>query len=977
MANGKTISYSDLVDEGAFERAISEAEKFGSTMKAAADAVKQLAAANRSALSSKAPTNLSNVEETNKAIQSTANLTDAHSKLDNQYKRLTINVAQARLEQANYNAGVRELAKNNLGLVSEYQKQSQILNELRNRYKDLVLTNQQNTVEGKKLLTNVQQLDSKLKQVDATVGQHQRNVGNYSGAISKLGKGLGGVTGLLAAFGGAIGLNTEALQTLHETSRELIRTTRELHHATELGEVAEQANTVALNANTAAVETQTVAQEELTVATEETNAAFLATPLGIFVALAAGVAAVGFAIYEFTKSEKDSAEAIHIFNEAITKEREEINKLKASILETTIANDVLTKKESQNQADHLHQSIDSMKQEFEATEKHKQAIADLNKEYALKEAQSLKEQAAKRSAGDVFAGNGIPFYEEQKNKKLLELESVFQEHLSEIRILSAQKQQEISEKEILKDIKLRRDLITESITLEYDRKKQELINAATDEIEENKFSAGIIKDIQLKLSTDLKKLKKDELVTLSDLNHKYSDQILKDRIESIKDESQKKFQQADLDFKKEKDDFKKEKDDLILITKSKDKEISDAAKKDLIVLNLDIESAEKAHQDRLSEIVSESVDILNKKQIEEDKKNLDQRIKQLHDSEQSYGMALKTITTKRFNDGKIDKKEFDKQILLDDISLQDKIKENADKTSKEYADAELQREEDLKKIKELIKKSQAEEINATIETATKLLNIEKEYQDAKAKAKLDSINHDLDQNKSALEIQSVLAAGGQANTLAYELKRQDELEKARQKELADQKKHAQEMEAVELGLAFIKAYEADLSRGVKPAQALTMAATETIAAKVIGKAIGGSAYEGVEDTGGAGNLDNKGGKLWLLHPHEGVVNRRANEQTKGLVGAVNSDGYAGAVDWAMENIFKPQFNSSIAAPSILSNSNNEYAMLSALDNGFKSLERTIKNKVEYRAELDNMGNLIKKRIENGITKTTIKKRFLS
>jgi TP901 family phage tail tape measure protein len=99
----------------------------------------------------------------------------------------------------------KALAKETEKKITLYQQESKRLNEMRKEYKDLALQEQQNTATARALLKEITALDGKLKQVDATVGQHQRNVGNYDGAISKLKGGLRGVTGMLSQFGLAFG----------------------------------------------------------------------------------------------------------------------------------------------------------------------------------------------------------------------------------------------------------------------------------------------------------------------------------------------------------------------------------------------------------------------------------------------------------------------------------------------------------------------------------------------------------------------------------------------------------------------------------------------------------------------------------------------------------------------------------------------------------------------------------------------------
>lgn len=92
---------------------------------------------------------------------------------------------------------------NKLGAV--YFAESKALNEMRNRYKDLAVQKEKGIKltrdernEMRSLLTQIDQNDKSLKRIDATVGQHQRNVGNYS-------KALGGVRNIMGQLGLAFG----------------------------------------------------------------------------------------------------------------------------------------------------------------------------------------------------------------------------------------------------------------------------------------------------------------------------------------------------------------------------------------------------------------------------------------------------------------------------------------------------------------------------------------------------------------------------------------------------------------------------------------------------------------------------------------------------------------------------------------------------------------------------------------------------
>jgi hypothetical protein len=99
----------------------------------------------------------------------------------------------------------KELAKESLGLVGAYSKQSKKLIELRKRYKDLAASEKGATKEAEELLKEIQELDASLKEIDASTGQFQRNVGNYPKLTNTAKNGFGSLSGfLLGAFAASI-----------------------------------------------------------------------------------------------------------------------------------------------------------------------------------------------------------------------------------------------------------------------------------------------------------------------------------------------------------------------------------------------------------------------------------------------------------------------------------------------------------------------------------------------------------------------------------------------------------------------------------------------------------------------------------------------------------------------------------------------------------------------------------------------------
>ena len=84
------------------------------------------------------------------------------------------------------NKAKREEAKESLGLISTYQRQSKQLERLRIEYKSLVLEQGGATRETEQLKRQIIALDEELKDLDKSVGQSQRNVGNYGEAVGSL-----------------------------------------------------------------------------------------------------------------------------------------------------------------------------------------------------------------------------------------------------------------------------------------------------------------------------------------------------------------------------------------------------------------------------------------------------------------------------------------------------------------------------------------------------------------------------------------------------------------------------------------------------------------------------------------------------------------------------------------------------------------------------------------------------------------------
>jgi hypothetical protein len=169
-------------------------------------------------LGSKPIIDASNLKEASQGIEEVTAATKELQRLEKEEVRLQAQLSQAESKQAQevqklrvkkqeLNKVTKQQARESLGLVSLYEKESRRLNDLRKRYKDLALAEGEGSRAARKLRQEIEQLDTKLKKVDASTGQFQRNVGNYSksmkGALKqtlRFGMGLAGGAGLISIF---------------------------------------------------------------------------------------------------------------------------------------------------------------------------------------------------------------------------------------------------------------------------------------------------------------------------------------------------------------------------------------------------------------------------------------------------------------------------------------------------------------------------------------------------------------------------------------------------------------------------------------------------------------------------------------------------------------------------------------------------------------------------------------------------------
>lgn len=253
------------------------------------------------------------------------------------------------------------------------------------------------------------------------------------------------------------------------------------------------------------------------------------------------------------------------------------------------------------------------------------------------------------------------------------------------------------------------------------------------------------------------------------------------------------------------------------------------------------------------------------------------------------------------------KKKYDanKKRVDDETALYEKIDERNFKethTAKEILDrekkkelAELEKNFDIQKDdikaheafrKEIVDhyalKEKEQKAQQLKEMADLELNALSEMLKVKSDLQLEALRTDSETLKAEAQVQATLAASGAKNSLDAVLKAEA---KAAQEQKALQRKQAQEQEALALAKLFIDAESAYMKAGSNPTQAATQALASVLLAKGIAAGISGAFFDGTADTGGPGGIDNKGGKLAILHPHEAVIPEARNRQNPGLAKA--------------------------------------------------------------------------------------------
>lgn len=314
----------------------------------------------------------------------------------------------------------------------------------------------------------------------------------------------------------------------------------------------------------------------------------------------------------------------------------------------------------------------------------------------------------------------------------------------------------------------------------------------------------------------------------------------------------------------------------------------------------------------------------HEKDIEDEKKNIEAGNELWEKSQQE----IHEIEQKSFHQSEIDKKKEQDNILAGEEEFAKQIAEIHEIEQKDFETAE---KEKLKKAKETLDSmfEISKQFFATIEQASEM--------------NVTAIESQQTRQQSMIETQRVLAERGLANDLAFEERRQNELEKKKQQELKKQR-HLKELETFLNSVA--KFSEENPHTALAKALGLLAAtkAAETIFAEegaLLGSG-GQSSWKGRR---------HASGQDIMVHAEkgEGILSRKE-------IGAMGgAQGF-----FALKSYLKSPIQER-AIPSARAWDNS--AVVSRLE----SLENTIKNKPDYKVEWDGLDYRIETMVKNGIT----------
>lgn len=869
----KKVSHEDIIAGSLFGKTIDEAkvliehlDKIRGNFKDMLNNSKKIAKSNQLA-------SYADIEQIAKGYDEAKQAADAYAKSERDLAKANKLLADAQKGEIDLlyqnklaiqaaNAETKRLAKETIYLGSVYDQESAKLNNLRRKYKDLAVQNKENTKEGKALLKQVQDLDAKLKGIDATVGQHQRNVGNYQSALEALPGAFGN------AANGAKELGAQFLKLLKNPVVLII----------------------------AGIVFALKQLFDAFTSTDEGGTAFAALMeqvSAIMDVVRQRFAAFANGIVNFFKGNWKQAAAD--FSESFTGIGDQIEQATKAAKEYTYALDELEDAEIGYISRRAQDANKIAKLEFEAADRSK-SIAERRK--ALQEAIRLSEEETKKEG--EFARKKFDIELEYQAK----LKNISKEALKEFIEADDIRQAELLKNN--KELARVRNLLNDEGQKKLEENYAAMINADTKFFEENKRNIGRLSGLkeeeaekekkrlddlykhQLEIERLRIELMEDGLakqLALENLRYIQEQHDLKGNFQALElarqvhNKNVEKLIKAnadariaaekkvhDLIFQSNATEFEKQQQQIIEQADQREKELADLLEKELI--------SYKDYNDGIEAIGKQRAEAEKKLLNDTAKAEREKRIDSIHQEEQLQEALLEQKRSQFKSEKEWEIYKQKELIKIKRAAIEAELRELQYVQTKE---AELRREQLKAQLADLQAESDKILQEAKKKSAQQLEQIaafEDKIEQDREKKRLARIDGDLAANKKRQDELRQLAIQGNKtaqDSLAEEEKRQAQLELKRERELEKQKRR-------ELKLAAIQTYSARVQAG-DPNPVGSTIKDLTLLATAVG-AIPGfiEGVERVKDAFGAPNLSVAGPDNYVarFNGDERILNPKQN-----------------------------------------------------------------------------------------------------
>lgn len=929
--------------------------------------------------------NLDGLKKVNDDLKKTNDLVLLNAKAKKAEAEANTQLEKQRKEKANADKAEIELLKKKEGQIKKekdaYAKLSGELTKTKREAKNLGAelialerSGKKNTEEYKKLAKEfdaIQKraavLDNKIKELDATVGDHQRNVGNYREALKDTARELGIFGGKFDTVIGVMRQWTSVLQASKAATEENALAASVAEAATtRWGKAARFTGTALKGLGIGALITLLASFAAAAKTTESGIVRFeaLTNSLGSVIKVFVGrLGQFGIGLVEFFAGvSKDLSNTL--FN------------LKQDILKTFGADAEIKKS-----TDNTSKAVDKMSSAFTGLGAAIEKVIDLEFELAQLRRQNRKDNlidlaiirvyASEVEVLNQLADDQTLSFQKREDAATKALNTLQKSADAEVRI--AQRTVKVLQREL----KIREQQSED--TLEVKEKLSEALDKLDDA--ETKREVQRLQGEQRQRLIRIKQLQNQvQLIEQTfDKEKELRDKQIQD-LERSFDERQKLIENGD---KLSQEKFNKEvqriseaaqqyidaneliniSDEEQLAARIKSLQLGDKAEDILLkaLTNRKAEIKDAAEQARqLNKQIIE--DLKKQQQAEQDIKNekvrgvqieLDNELKNATDNLREQAVIFAKIKALRDKQLK-DDATFEKQKVTDDktksAELQAKeILKIDEKLKNDLRENELKYLDDIKAIH----KKQIEEVFNYLDQITS--GIQRGLA-IRADLQQQADQRDIDRQQRLIDVQAQLAASGKENVLA---ETQARLDKAEEKRIQDAKRAAKQQE----NLTIIKTFSDTLNAALQTNKSFLQAFAEASAASGVVEAafakLFSGFYEGTESLGTAGTVPFKNGKDDILVSAKQGERLIGYDDSQKLAGLTNKEVVNAAMAYKnndFNEIYVPQFKAANVSSTQRIDNRQGIFITETLSRKFDELKNEIANKPVSNTRLDELGN---------------------